>query len=100
MEVFTFIRLQARPGDEEAVSTLIAQVLPPSREEEGCRMIEGFRDYQVAGLFYIHACWSDEDAFVLHTELAHTVTFREAVSQRIDHPFAVSRTNRMEPSDG
>ncbi len=100
MEIYTFIRLQARPSEEEAVAALIDQVLPPSRAEEGCLMIEGFRDYQVPGLFHIQACWADEAAFVLHTELKHTVVFRECVSELIDHPFVVSRTKRMAPLGG
>lgn len=95
MEIYTFIRLQACSGEEETVAALISDVLPPSRAEEGCRMIEGFRDYQVSRLFYIHACWTDEDAFIHHTKLEHTIRFREAVSTRIAHPFVVSRTNVM-----
>jgi quinol monooxygenase YgiN len=91
MELFIFARFQARPGNEKAVAEALLDVLGPSGEEAGCLNIHAFRSTGNPRLFYIHSCWTDEDAFEVHAGLPHTVRFLERVAPLIDHPLDVTR---------
>ena len=92
MELFVFARFHARAGEEGAVAAAIREVVPPSRAEPGCRMIEAYRATGEPRLFYIHSRWVDEAAFDRHAGLAHTVRFLERVQPLIDHPLDVARS--------
>lgn len=95
MELFIFARFHARPGDEQAVADALADIVPPTRAEEGCLGIQIFRSTRDERLFYLHSRWRDEAAFDLHAELPHTVRFLERVAPLIDHPLDVARTRRL-----
>jgi len=95
MELFIFIRLHARAGEEAAVAAALRDVLGPSRAEPGCGAIEGFRSTHDPRLFYVHSCWIDEAAFDLHAELPHTTQFIARVQPLIDHPLEVCRTRLL-----
>jgi len=83
------------PGNEDAVAVELRDVLGPSREEPGCLNIHAFRSTRDPRLFYIHSRWKDEAAFENHAELPHTVRFLERVEPLIDHPFDVTRAERI-----
>jgi quinol monooxygenase YgiN len=91
MEIFIFGRFHARPENEEAVAAAIAHVLGPTREEPGCISIQAFRSIRDPGLFYVHSRWISEEAFDIHANLPHTVSFLERVEPLIDHPLDVTR---------
>ena len=90
-----FIRLHARAGEEANVAAAIRDVIPPSRAEAGCIMIDGFAATGDVRLFTIHSRWIDEAAFDLHGTLAHTIAFKARVRELIDHPFEIVRTRLM-----
>lgn len=91
MELFIFTRFHASAGNESAVAEALADVVGPSREEAGCLSIHVFRSIRDRRLFYIHSCWTDEQAFENHAKLPHTVRFIERVEPLIDHPLDVTR---------
>ena len=93
--VFIFARFLARAGCEKAVYDAIREVVPPSREESGCRSIHAFRSLRAPRLFYIHSRWEDERAFELHATLPHTRRFIERVETLVDHPLDAVRTERI-----
>jgi quinol monooxygenase YgiN len=95
MELFTFIRLHARDGEEGDVAAAIRDVITPSRAEPGCIAIDAFASTRDPRLFYIHSRWVDEAAFDLHATLPHTVKFIARVTLLIDHPFEAARTGVM-----
>ena len=95
MELFTFIRLHARDGEEANVAAAIGEVISPSRAEPGCLAIDGFASTGDPRLFYIHSRLVDEAAFDLHGALPHTVDFIARVTRLIDHPFEAARTRVM-----
>jgi quinol monooxygenase YgiN len=95
MELFTFVRFHARPGNESALAEAILTNLPPSREEPGCLDIHAFRSIRDPQLFYIHSRWKDEAAFEIHAGLPHTVRLLARVEPLIDHPLDVARTERI-----
>jgi quinol monooxygenase YgiN len=57
MELFIFVRLHARTGNEDAVAAALRGVVAPSRAEAGCLGIHAFRATVDPQLFYIHSRW-------------------------------------------
>ena len=92
MDLFIFARFHAREGQHDAVASALRDVIPPTRDEPGCRAIEAYRSTRDPRLFYIHSRWTDEAAFDRHAELPHTVRFLERVQRLIDHPLEVTRS--------
>jgi quinol monooxygenase YgiN len=95
MELAIFARFHALEGREAALEAAIAEVVPQSRAEPGCRAIAAYRSTREARLFWIHSTWVNEAAFEKHAELPHTVRFIERVQTLIDHPLDVTRSRRL-----
>lgn len=95
MEIFTFVRFHASPGNDDAVATAPREVMEPTRTEPRCLGINAFRSTQDSSLFYFHARWADEEAFDRHLALPHTVRFAGQVSALIDRPIGVTRTHQI-----
>jgi quinol monooxygenase YgiN len=91
MELIIFGRFHALEGNEEAVRSAIAEVVPPTRAEPGCLEVRGHRSINDPRLFYIHSRWISREAVEAHIDLPHTVRFIERVEQLIDHPVNVTR---------
>ena len=96
MYLFIFARFHAREGQQDAVAAALRDVVPPTRQEPGCRAIGAFRSTRDPHLFYIHSRWADEAAFEAHAELPHTVRFLARVQSLIDHPLDVTRALPLE----
>jgi quinol monooxygenase YgiN len=79
MELFIFVRFDAKPGNESAVEAALREAVPPSREEEGCLQIHAYRSVRDPQVFFIHSRWRDEAAFDLHAKLPHTLRFIERI---------------------
>ena len=95
MEQYTFVRLDAREGEESAVEEALREVTGPTREEAGCLSFHTFRSTRDRWLFYIHSRWVDEAAFQAHAELPHTVRFLQRVDALLDQPRDVARTEMI-----
>ena len=95
MELYGFVRLHAREGEEGAVEEALREVARRSREEAGCLNIHFFRSVRDQRLFFIHSCWVDEEAFQAHASLPHTVQFLERVDPLLDQPREVARTEMI-----
>ena len=95
MEVYGFVRLHAREGEEGAVEAALLEVVGTTREEAGCLSIHAFRSMRDQRLFFIHSRWVDEAAFQLHGGLPHTVRFLERVDALLDQPREVARTEMV-----
>ena len=96
MEQYTFVRLHAREGEENAVEEALREVAGPTREEAGCLSFHTFRGMRDRRLFFIHSRWVDEAALQVHAGLAHTVRFLERVDALLDQPKEVTGTEMME----
>jgi quinol monooxygenase YgiN len=91
MEIFIFTRFCALPGAERALEEALRDVVPPTREEEGCVNIHAFRSIRDPQVFYIHSRWIDEAAFNTHAKLPHTVKFIEIAEPLVDHEIKAHR---------
>jgi quinol monooxygenase YgiN len=96
VELYGFVRLHAREGQEQALEESLREVIAPTREEAGCISIHAFRSMRDRRLFFIHSRWLDEEAFQLHGRLPHTVRFLERVDELLDEPREVARTEMIE----
>jgi quinol monooxygenase YgiN len=95
VELYSFVRLHARAGEEGAVEEALREVMGPSREEQGCLSFHLFRSMRDPRLLYIQSRWTDEAAFQRHAGLAHTVRFLEKVDALLDEPRDVARTEMI-----
>ena len=95
MEMFTFVRFHASPGNHEAVAKAMLEVMEPTRREPGCLNINAFCSTRDLNLHYFHARWTDDAAFDRHLALPHTVDFTSHVSSLVDRPIGVTRTHRI-----
>ena len=96
MELYIFARFHARDGQDANVASAIGDVVRATREEPGCRAINGFRSTHDPLLFHIHSRWVDEAAFDRHATLPHTVRFLDRVTPLIDHPLDITRSRPLE----
>jgi quinol monooxygenase YgiN len=95
VELYGFVKLHAREGEESAVQEALREVVGPTREEAGCLSIHFFRSMRDRRLFFIHSRWVDEAAFQVHGKLPHTLRFLERVDALLDQPREVSRTEMI-----
>jgi quinol monooxygenase YgiN len=96
VELYGFVRLHAREGEQHAVERALREVTKLSREEAGCLSIQAFQSIRDRRLFFIHSRWVDEAAFQLHGGLPHTVRFLELVDPLLDQPREVAKTEMVE----
>ena len=95
MELFIFARFRAQPGNEATLEEAMLEGLAPTRAEPGCLGSNVFRSVRDPRLFFIHSRWKDQAAFDRHAELPHTVRFLARAEPLIDHPFDITRTERI-----
>jgi len=91
MEIFIFTRFHAQPGKAVGFEEALREVVPPSRQEEGCLSIHAFRSIRDPHVFYIHSRWKDEAAFDTHAKLPHTARFIERAELLLDHEIQALR---------
>jgi quinol monooxygenase YgiN len=96
VELYGFVRLHAREGEENAVMEALHEVVGASREEAGCLSMHTFRSVRDPRLFYIHSRWVDEQAFQKHSGLPHTVRFLKRTEAMLDQALEATRTEMME----
>lgn len=91
MEIHIFTRFHARPGKAAEFEDALREVVPASREEEGCLNIHAFRSIRDPNIFYIQSRWRDEAAFDIHAKLPHTLRFIERSEPLLDHEIQAQR---------
>jgi quinol monooxygenase YgiN len=91
MEIFIFTRFHAKSGKAAAFEEALREVVPASREEEGCLSIHAFRSIREPHVFYIHSRWRHEAAFEVHAKLPHTLRFIERSEPLLDHEIQAQR---------
>jgi quinol monooxygenase YgiN len=61
----------AKPGQEDAVTDILRQLVPASRAEPGCRIYQPYRDAAEPQVFRLFEVYDDEAAFQAHFESEH-----------------------------
>jgi quinol monooxygenase YgiN len=65
----------AKPGQEEAVSDILRQLVPASRAEPGCSIYQVYRDPAEPRVFRLFETYDNEAAFLAHAESEHFKRF-------------------------
>ena len=77
-QVEVIASLRAKPGKEEQVEAVLAEVATPSREEEGCIEYGFYRDRADATRVLAFEIWANQDALDFHFETEH---FKAAIGK-------------------
>jgi quinol monooxygenase YgiN len=75
------VRWVARPGNEERVAEILAELVRATASEPGCLQYDAHRDRDEPGTFFLFERYVDEEALRAHEASAHvrTLVFGEAV---------------------
>jgi quinol monooxygenase YgiN len=87
MPIHFIVRLQPKPGNEQAVLEELRKVMGPTRAEPGCVAMRAFTSVREPREFGIHSEWADIAAFKTHGALPHTKQFVETVEPLLTHPL-------------
>lgn len=81
------IHIEAQPGEEDAVGTILAALVEPTMAESGVKLFRPYRSPTAPGHFFIFELYRDEAAWAEHQETEH---FKSAIAE------LVPRTARRE----
>lgn len=71
--------LKAHPGKEEALRQALDEVIPPSRQEEGCLTYVLHESLDAPGTFVFYEKYRDETALDAHINSEHYQAYRKQV---------------------
>ncbi|MFP7477973.1 putative quinol monooxygenase [Terribacillus saccharophilus] len=78
--------LSAKEGKQELLRKVLADVVTPSRSEEGCMLYAVLESEEHDGTFIFFEKWKDDAAFQAHLETEHYKAYRE-----LSEPYLASR---------
>ncbi|MBM4933286.1 antibiotic biosynthesis monooxygenase [Vibrio parahaemolyticus] len=73
--------VKAYPDSKDQVVNLLAGLLEPTRQEEGCCQYELYLDEKVEGLFMFQEIWASQDALDKHLQSPHMAMFLETLEE-------------------
>lgn len=73
--------VKAYPDSKDQVVNLLAGLLEPTRQEEGCCQYELYLDEKVDGLFMFQEIWASQEALDNHLQSPHMATFLETLEE-------------------
>ena len=78
MEIVITAVLKAHPGKEDELRKALDEVIPPSREEEGCLTYVLHESIDAPGTFVFYEKYEDETALDHHINSPHYQAYRKA----------------------
>ncbi|EMA7642097.1 putative quinol monooxygenase [Vibrio parahaemolyticus] len=73
--------VKAYPDSKDQVVNLLAGLLEPTRQEEGCCQYELYLDEKVEGLFMFQEIWASQEALDKHLQSPHMATFLKTLEE-------------------
>ncbi|MBE4179222.1 antibiotic biosynthesis monooxygenase [Vibrio parahaemolyticus] len=73
--------VKAYPDSKDQVVNLLAGLLEPTRQEEGCCQYELYLDEKVDGLFMFQEIWASQGALDKHLQSPHMAAFLETLEE-------------------
>ncbi|EHR7163604.1 putative quinol monooxygenase [Vibrio parahaemolyticus] len=73
--------VKAYPDSKDQVVNLLAGLLEPTRQEEGCCQYELYLDEKVDGLFMFQEIWASQEALDKHLQSPHMSKFLETLEE-------------------
>ena len=88
--------LRAKPGLESRLGQVLADLIAPSRAEDGCLNYYMHASLETPGLFMLYMNWRDEAAFNRHVATPHIQAFdNDLAGDLLAEPKAVSRWRHL-----
>ncbi|TOP33457.1 putative quinol monooxygenase [Vibrio parahaemolyticus] len=73
--------VKAYPDSKDQVVNLLAGLLEPTRQEEGCCQYELYLDEKLDGLFMFQEIWASQEALDKHLQSPHMAVFLETLEE-------------------
>ncbi|HCH4264156.1 TPA: antibiotic biosynthesis monooxygenase [Vibrio parahaemolyticus] len=73
--------VKAYPDSKDQVVNLLAGLLEPTRQEEGCCQYELYLDEKVDGLFMFQEIWASQEALDKHLQSPHMAACLETLEE-------------------
>ncbi|HCM0977648.1 TPA: antibiotic biosynthesis monooxygenase [Vibrio parahaemolyticus] len=73
--------VKAYPDSKDQVVNLLAGLLEPTRQEEGCCQYELYLDEKVDGLFMFQEIWASQESLDKHLQSPHMAAFLETLEE-------------------
>ena len=74
------INIEARPGEEDAVGAILADLVSPTMAEPGVKLFRPYRSPTDPGRFFLFELYRDEAAWGAHQGTEH---FRQAIAELV-----------------
>ena len=71
MAIVITARYRAKPGAEDTIREVLAEMRPASLQEPGCQSYETHVSEEEPGTFLLYERYDDEDAFQAHRDSQH-----------------------------
>ncbi|RHB49006.1 putative quinol monooxygenase [Exiguobacterium sp. AM39-5BH] len=84
MEITITAILKAQPGKKEELRQALDEVIPPSRQEEGCLAYVLHESIDAPGTFVFYEKYRDETALTQHINSAHYQAYRKRVETLLE----------------
>jgi quinol monooxygenase YgiN len=88
-EIRVIARALARTGKQEQLRNTLAEMLAPTRAEQGCRLYNLYESNN-QGLFYFYEEWESQDALDRHTKTPHYKQLTKNVRDLLEGVFEVN----------
>ncbi len=86
MKIDVVAHLQAMPGCEDALRSVLESLVGPTRKEEGCLRYDLYVDLDSADKFTFVEEWESREAFVKHGQSEHITKGRTQFVKLLSQP--------------
>ena len=87
--------MQAKPGKEDELRTVLLSLIEPTRKEEGCVQYNLHEHKSQPGRFVFYENWASEETLAKHSFSDHLKVFRLAAGDLLEAPPSVQPYNRI-----
>lgn len=95
MPLYVFARFEPNAGKLQELQDELIRMLTPTRAEPGCVRVHLYEATEGAPAFFVHAEWTDEQAFAAHVKMPHVKRFAGRSAELMANPFRAARTRQI-----
>jgi quinol monooxygenase YgiN len=95
MQIDVVAHFRAKPGQEEALRSVLESLVAPTRKEDGCLRYDLFRDADHADRFTFVEEWTSRDHLRAHGQSAHIAAGRAQFPDLLAEPGWVQLITRI-----
>ncbi|MCE7038784.1 putative quinol monooxygenase [Dyadobacter sp. CY312] len=95
MSVYLTAIIEAKPGHESQVRTLLETLTAKSRNEEACIQYDLHESVEKPGYFIFHEEWTDQAGLDIHNSQPHIDEFKAAASGILAAEVIIHKTEKL-----